>query len=63
VWIPLHHVPELAAGGQLLGAGTAAALLYYLVSHPLRRPVVRRRWLAAPTRVQTDRDEPVTDRS
>lgn len=31
VWMPLGRVPELAASGQLLGAGTMTALLYYLV--------------------------------
>jgi 8-oxo-dGTP pyrophosphatase MutT (NUDIX family) len=32
-WLPLAGMPELAAQGQLLGAGTATALLYYLATH------------------------------
>lgn len=35
VWLPLDRVPELAVRGELLGAGTMSALLYYLVRHPL----------------------------
>lgn len=31
-WVPLARVPELAARGELLGAGTLVALLYYLTS-------------------------------
>ncbi len=36
VWMPLDRVPDLAARGELLGAGTTAALLYYLVCNPQR---------------------------
>lgn len=31
-WVPLSRVTELAARGELLGAGTLVALLYYLAS-------------------------------
>jgi ADP-ribose pyrophosphatase len=31
-WVPLARVPELAARGELLGAGTLVALLYFLAS-------------------------------
>ena len=31
-WVPLSRVTELAARGELLGAGTLVALLYYLTS-------------------------------
>ena len=31
-WVPLARVMELAARGELLGAGTLVALLYYLNS-------------------------------
>jgi ADP-ribose pyrophosphatase len=31
-WVPLSRVTELAAHGELLGAGTLVALLYYLAS-------------------------------
>jgi hypothetical protein len=36
VWMPLDRVAELAARGELLGAGTMTALLYYLVRNPRR---------------------------
>ena len=31
-WVPLSRVTELAARGELLGAGTLVALLYYMAS-------------------------------
>lgn len=38
--LPLVRVPELAAQGQLLGAGTATALLYYMATHTCRSVLV-----------------------
>ncbi|HEX5117899.1 MAG TPA: NUDIX hydrolase [Pseudonocardiaceae bacterium] len=35
-WMPLARVPGLAAQGQLLGAGTATAVLYYIATGPGR---------------------------
>jgi ADP-ribose diphosphatase len=33
-WMPLARIPELAARGHLLGAGTAIAVLYYIATRP-----------------------------
>ncbi|MBN9734815.1 MULTISPECIES: NUDIX domain-containing protein [unclassified Pseudonocardia] len=37
-WVPLSRMTDLAARGELLGAGTLVAVLYYLASRPCGGP-------------------------